>query len=148
MEDTLWRILSIFLVGITGIWKAIPVGMALKSHPVEIASFTALGSICTVFILFFFGEHVKKYVTKKWSKEKLEQQKGKFSKIMDKYGIVGIGVICPGPFGPITSIIVGLLVVKETSKLMPYLVIGIIFWSFVLTWFAVTGFEMVMQLFA
>ena len=142
MQNTLIRIFTIYLVGITGIWKAIPVGLALKSHPMEIGAFTALGSITTVYILFYFGEHVKRWVTKKWSKEKLESQKGKFTKIMDKYGIVGIGVICPGPFGPITSIIVGLLVVKQTSRLMPYLVIGIIFWSFALTWFAVSGFKL------
>jgi uncharacterized membrane protein len=138
---------SIYLVGITGIWKAIPVGIALKSHPVEIASFTALGSITTVYILFYFGESVKRWVARKWSKEKLEKKKGRFTKIMDKYGIIGIGIICPGPFGPITSIIVGLLVVKKTSRLMPYLVIGIIFWSFALTWFAVSGFRLVQNLF-
>jgi membrane protein YqaA with SNARE-associated domain len=135
-------------VGITGIWKAIPVGIALKSHPLEIASFTALGSITTVYILYYFGESVKKWVAKKWSKEKLEKKKGSFNMIMDKYGVIGLGIICPGPFGPITSIIVGLLVVKQTSRLMPYLVVGIIFWSFVLTWFAVSGFRMVQSFFA
>ena len=67
---------------------------------------------------------------------------------MDKYGIVGIGVICPGPFGPITSILVGLFVVKNTAKLMPYLVIGIIFWSFALTWFSVSGFKILQHFFA
>ena len=147
MENSLLRMVSIYLVGITGIWKAIPVGIALKSHPVEIASFTALGSITTVYILYYFGESVKRWVARKWSKEKLEKNKGRFTKIMDKYGIIGIGIICPGPFGPITSIIVGLLVVKQTSRLMPYLVIGIIFWSFVLTWFAVSGFRLVQNLF-
>jgi len=148
MQNTLIRILTIYLVGITGIWKAIPVGIALKSHPIEIATFTSLGSITTVFILYYFGDKVKGWVTKKWSQEKLESRKGRFTKIMDKYGIIGIGVICPGPFGPITSIIVGLLVVKQTSRLMPYLVIGIIIWSFALTWFAVSGFKILQQFFA
>ena len=147
MENTLWRMITIFLVGITGIWKAIPVGIALKSHPIEIASFTALGSITTVYILYYFGENVKKWVMKKWSKEKLEKKKGSFTRIMDKYGIVGLGIICPGPFGPITSIIVGLMVVRQTSRLMPYLVVGIIFWSFALTWFAVSGFKIVQGFF-
>lgn len=146
MENTFLRIISIFLVGITGIWKAIPVGIALKSHPLEIATFTALGSITTVYILYYFGENVKKWVMKKWSKEKLEKKKGNFTKIMDKYGVIGLGIICPGPFGPITSILVGLFVVQKTSRLMPYLVIGIIFWSFTLTWFAVSGFKMMQDL--
>jgi len=143
MQNTLIRIFTIYLVGITGIWKAIPVGIALKSHPVEIATFTALGSITTVYILYYFGERVKRWVMKRWSKEKLESRKGKFTKIMDKYGIIGVGIISPGPFGPITSIIVGLLIVKQTSRLMPYLVTGIIFWSFLITWLAVSGFNMI-----
>lgn len=147
MENTALRIISIYLVGITGIWKAIPVGIALKSHPLEIGTFTALGSITTVYVLYYFGENVKKWVVKRWSKDKLERRKGKFTMIMDKYGLVGIGIICPGPFGPITSIIVGLLIVKQTSRLMPYLVIGIIFWSFTLTWFAVSGFKILLSFF-
>ena len=147
MENTVLRIISIYLVGITGIWKAIPVGIALKSHPLEIGTFTALGSITTVYVLYYFGENVKKWVLKRWSKDKLERRKGKFTRIMDKYGLVGIGIICPGPFGPITSIIVGLLIVKHTSRLMPYLVIGIIFWSFMLTWFAVSGFKILQSFF-
>ncbi len=146
MENILFRILSIYLVGITGIWKAIPVGLALKSHPVETASFTALGSITAVLALYYFGEAVKKWVMKKWSKEKLEGKKGKLYNIMDKYGTAGLGIICPGLFGPITTIIVGLLIVKPTSKLLPYLVLGIIIWSFLLTYIAVLGVDIFIEL--
>ena len=133
------RMITIYLVGITGIWKAIPVGIAMNAHPFETASLTALGSITTVFLLLYFGEAVKSWVMKKWSKEKLETKKGRMSRIMDKYGTPGLGIICPGLFGPITTIIVGLIIVKPTRKLMPYLVIGIIAWSFFLTYMAVTG---------
>ena len=143
MENMLLRIISIYLVGIAGIWKAIPVGIALKSHPIEIATFTALGSITTVYVLYYFGENVKRWVLRRWSKYKLERKKGKFTRIIDRYGVVGLGIISPGLFGPIASIIVGLLVVKQTSRLMPYLIIGIIFWSFALTWFAVSGYNLI-----
>ena len=141
MENLILKYFSIYLVGITGIWKGIPVGIALKADLIETASLTALGSITTVILLYYFGESVKMWVPKKWSKEKLEKNKGKFSKILDKYGVAGLGLICPGPFGPITTIIVGLLVVKQTSKLMPYLIAGILLWSFALTWFAISGID-------
>jgi membrane protein YqaA with SNARE-associated domain len=143
MEESILRIITVYLVGITGIWKSIPVGILLNSHPLEIAILTSLGSITTVFVLYFFGESVKKWVLKKWSSDKLEKKKGKFNMIMDRYGIIGIGIICPGIFGPITCIIVGLFVVKNTSKLMPYLTIGIIIWSFLLTLLATSGFDLV-----
>ena len=147
MEKILLKYLPIYLVGITGIWKGVPVGIALQGTIFETATFTALGSITTVILLYYFGESVKKWVQKKWSKEKIAEKEGKFSRIMDKYGIIGLGLISPGPFGPITTIIVGLLIVKQTSRLMPYLIIGIIFWSFALTWLAVSGFNFIEGLF-
>jgi uncharacterized membrane protein len=147
MENVFFRIASIYLVGITGIWKAIPVGIALQAHPIETASFTALGSVTTVIFLYHFGERVKKWVMKKWSQEKLESKKGRLSNIMDKYGAAGLGILCPGLFGPITTIIVGLLIVSPTSRLMPYLVVGIIIWSFLLTYLSVIGFDLLKVLF-
>lgn len=147
MENVALRVFSIYLVGITGIWKAIPVGIALKSHPVETASFTALGSISTVIVLFHFGESVKKWVTRKWNQEKLDSKKGRFSHIMDNYGVVGLGIICPGLFGPITTIIVGLFIVKQTSRLLPYLIFGIVIWSFFLTWVAIFGIDLIKDVF-
>ncbi len=130
MENAIIRFFTIYLVGIAGIWKAIPVGMALKSDPFETAIFTALGSITTVILMYYFGETVKIWAQKKWDKNTLKRKKGKLSTIMNNYGVAGLGLICPGLFGPITTIIVGLLLVKKTSILMPYLITGIIVWSF------------------
>lgn len=146
MQSAIIRFFTIYLVGITGIWKAIPVGIALKSTLLETAIFTALGSITTVYLLYYFGETVKRWVLKKWDKNKLERKKGKFSTIMDKYGVAGLGIICPGLFGPITTIIVGLLIISKTSRLMPYLVAGIILWSFLLTWAATTSVDLLKSL--
>lgn len=143
MDELILRYLSIYMVGIAGIWKAIPVGMALNTTLVETATFTALGSITAVGILYFFGEEVKRRVHKKWSRQKLEKRKTRFSNIMNRYGIVGLGLITPGLFGPITSIVVGLLILPQTSRLMPYLITGIIFWSFLLTWLAASGITLV-----
>lgn len=147
MENILLRVLTIYLVGIAGIWKAVPVGIALKAHPLETATFTALGSITTVFILFYSGEFVRKWIQKKWSWEKLETKKGRLSLIMQKYGTPGLGILCPGLFGPITTIIVGLLIVKPASRLMPYLVAGIIIWSFLLTWIGMASVNFFKELF-
>ncbi len=103
--------------------------------------YVSLGSIATVFILFFSGEPLKKWLMKKWSKEKLEKRKGKFSLLLDRYGFVGVGILSPGILGPIPTIIIGLIVLKNSSRLMPYLVAGIIIWSYSLAWAAVTGFD-------
>jgi uncharacterized membrane protein YhiD involved in acid resistance len=74
--------LSIYRVSLAGIWKAIPVGIALGASALETASFTALGSCTTLICLFYFGERVKRWVLRRWSNEKIEQRKERFLKIM------------------------------------------------------------------
>ena len=144
MEETVvLKAIGLFFMGMAGIVKAIPVGVALKMSIFEIGLYVSLGSIATVFILFFFGEPMKKWLMKKWSKEKLEKRKGKFSSLLHRYGYVGVGILSPGILGPIPAIVLGLIVLKNSSKLMPYLVVGIIIWSYLLAWIAVTGFDFV-----
>jgi len=148
MQETFLKASALFLAGMTGIVKAIPVGVALKMSIVAIGSYVSLGSITTVFILYFSGEPLKKWITKKWSKEKMEKKKGRFALLLERYGVVGVGLLTPGILGPITSIIIGLVVLKDTSRLMPYLVAGILLWSFVLAFAAVEGFDLFKQFFS
>ncbi len=142
-----WKGVGLFLAGMTGIVKAIPVGVALKLSIFEIGSYVSLGSIVTVFIIYLSGEPLKKWITKKWSKEKMDKKKGKFSILLEKHGVAGVGMLTPGTLGPITSIIIGLVLLKNTSRLMPYLVAGIILWSFTLAWLAVEGFDLLKSIF-
>lgn len=141
MEEIFIKAVGLFLVGMTGIVKAIPVGVVLKMSIFEIGLFVSLGSIVTVFILYFSGEPLKRWIMSKWSKKKMEKKRGKFASLLERYGVVGVGLLTPGTLGPITSIIIGLIVLKETSKLMPYLVVGITLWSFLLAWLAVHGLD-------
>ena len=147
MDILAWKEFGLFLVGMTGIVKAVPVGLALNLSVVETGTYISLGSIVTVFILFFSGEPLKKRITKKWSKEKMEKKKGRFSVLLEKYGVAGVGLLTPGMLGPITSILIGLILLKDTSKLMPYLTAGIILWSFALSWLAFEGFDLIKGLF-
>jgi uncharacterized membrane protein len=147
LEEILLKASGLFLAGMTGIVKAIPVGVALGLSIFEIGLYVSLGSIATVFILYFSGEPLKKWITKKWSKEKMEKKKGRFGTLLEKYGVAGVGLLTPGMLGPITSIIIGLIMLKDTAKLMPYLVAGIILWSFALAWLAVEGFDLLKEIF-
>ena len=146
MEDAFLKAAGLFLAGMTGIVKAIPVGVALSMSIFEIGLYVSLGSIVTVLIIYFSGEPLKRWITKKWSKEKMDKKKGKFSILLERYGVVGVGLLTPGTLGPITSIIIGLILLKDTSNLMPYLVVGIIVWSYLLAWVGVEGFDLVKSL--
>jgi hypothetical protein len=106
-----------------------------------------LGSITAVLILNYGGESLKKWVLKKIGQDKLEKKKGKFTHLMDKYGVIGLGLIASGTIGPIATILLGLITLKDTSKLMIYLIIGIILWSIGLTFIAVIGVDAIKAMF-
>lgn len=147
MQKLLLQIGAIYLAGITGIYKGIPVGIAIKAHPILIAGLTALGSITTVLVINYSGTPFRNWIFCKIGMDKLEKKKGRFTDLMDRYGVIGLGLIASGTIGPIATILLGLITLKDTSRLMIYLVIGIILWSIGLTVVAVLGVDAIRSIF-
>ncbi len=141
MQKLLLQIGTIYLAGVTGLYKGVPVGIALKAHPALIAALTALGSISAVLVINYSGTSFRKWILSKVGKDSLEKKKGRFTHLMDRYGVIGLGLIASGTIGPIATILLGLITLKETSGLMVYLIIGIILWSIGLTAIAVLGVD-------
>lgn len=143
MQELILQIGAVYLAGITGLYKGIPVGIALQAHPLVTAGFTALGSITTVLIIYFSGESLRKWLFGRIGESRLERQKKKFTHIMDRYGTIGLGLIVSGTLGPIPAALVGMMVVKDTRRLMIFLILGIILWSAGLTVIAELGFDLI-----
>lgn len=143
MQELILQIGAVYLAGITGLYKGVPVGIALQAHPLVTAGFTALGSITTVLIIYFSGESLRKWLFGRIGESRLEKQKKKFTHIMDRYGTIGLGLIVSGTLGPIPAALVGMMVVKDTRRLMIFLILGIILWSAGLTALAELGFDLI-----
>ena len=137
--------LSIYLAGITGLYKGVPLGFALQASPYLTAICTALGSITTVLIIHFSGGAFKQWIWKKYGTKKLDEKKGKFTAIMDRYGVIGLGLVGTGIIGPIVTIILGMILVSDVKRLLVYLIIGVIIWSSVLTLIGVVSLELIQQ---
>jgi hypothetical protein len=137
---------TIYLAGITGIWKGVPVGFALQAHPVMTAIFTALGSITVVLILLFSGERLKKWILERYSTRRLERKKGKLLGLMDRYGVAGLGLIASGVIGPVLSTLLGVVVIEKTRKLLVFLIAGVILWSGLLTILAGMGLQFILSM--
>mgnify|MGYP006303117303 CR=1 FL=1 len=133
------QISTIYLAGITGIYKGIPVGFALHAHPVLTAAFTALGSITIVLVILLSGQPLKKWVVRQYGHHRLEKKKGKFIRMMDRYGVAGLGLVASGLIGPILSTILGITLIQKTRRLMIFLIAGIVLWSSLLTALASLG---------
>jgi len=133
MQELIVKIFSIYLAGITGLYKGVPLGFVLKVSPVLTALFTALGSVTIVLTIFFSGEPFKKWIIKRYGKKNVEKKSSLFSRIMKKYGMAGLGIIAPGLIGPILSMILGIILIKKTKFFLIYLISGIFLWSIILT---------------
>jgi membrane protein DedA with SNARE-associated domain len=126
------KFIIVFLAGLSGIWKGIPLGIGLKLAPLYIGIFTALGSICTVLILYFAGDAFRKWVFNLYGKKRIARKKGKFLRFAHKYGPWGLGLITAGILGPVTSTILGLIFFQNTKKFVIILMVGIFIWSLIL----------------
>src|SRR6056297_1642279 len=133
MKSIVIQIVTIYLAGITGLYKGVPVGFAINASPFITAIFTALGSLTAVFVIYFSGSSLKKWIINKFARKKIDKKKSRFTTIMEHYGVIGLGLFATGIIGPIMTIILGLMLVKETKRLMIFLSIGIILWSVALT---------------
>ena len=141
METTIGQIIAIFLVGVTGLYKGIPVGFALKAHPAVIAAFTALGSIVMILCLHFLGGTLKRFLYRRKDNPRRVKRELRFRKWMEKYGTVGLGLIAAGTIGPIATIMIGMVLLENTSKLVVFLIVGIVIWSIGLTALAALGID-------
>lgn len=135
MEE-IGKYIVVYLTGATGIWKGIPTGIALGLAPFYTSLFTSLGAISSALMVYFAGEPFRKWLMKKYGSKTIEHKKEKFADWMDKYGVQGLGLMVTGLLGPFISLIIGMLVLNDTRKFLFYLLLGIVLWSFGVTYLA------------
>jgi membrane protein DedA with SNARE-associated domain len=128
------KYLIVYFAGATGMWKGIPAGIALDLHPVLNGLLTAFGSITSVLILYFAGDKFRNWILKQYGNKRIERKKGKFMHLTDRYGPWGLGLITTGLLGPFTSLLLGLILIKNTQKFFIILLIGIVVWSLILAY--------------
>ncbi|MCT4645749.1 MAG: small multi-drug export protein [Carboxylicivirga sp.] len=134
MMDEFLKYLTVYISGATGIYKGIPVGIALGLKPLIIALCVSLGAISSALLVYLSGEPFRKWLLKKYGSKTFEQKKAKFSKWLEKYGVPGLGLMVTGLLGPFIALIIGMALLDNTKKFFFYLVLGIILWTFGLTY--------------
>ena len=127
------KLFIIYLAGLTGIFKAIPVGILLQAPPVWVALMTALGGLTAAAILYIIGEWVRQILEKRMSERRLERKKRNTHRLLSKYGVMGLGIFGTLLLGLHMTIILGLFFVKAKKKLLMWTLAGILLWSSVVT---------------
>ena len=138
----MYAYLITYLTGIFGIWKAVPVGLALQLNPLMIWLMTTLGAVTAVLILFFFGKKIRNYFQSKKPKIKSPKKEARANRLFEKYGTAGLGFLGCLFMGPNMTIIIGLLIVKSQKQLLFWTLAGIAVWSLVLTVLGVFSIEL------
>jgi hypothetical protein len=128
----------IFLIGMTGIWKAVPAGFLLKAPPLLVFFMTAFGAATSATILFFLGNRIKIWLARKKGK-RIQRKISKGGILLQKYGVAGLGIFGTLMLGPNFTTIVGLFIVHEHKRLIIWVMVGVFFWSGVLTVSAFLG---------
>lgn len=146
MEE-LAKYFAVYITGATGIYKGVPLGLALGLSPFTSAICTSSGSISLIIILFFAGDKFRNWLIDRFGHKKLETSKKKFTIWMDKYGVATLGLMVTGLIGPILSLLLGMLILTERKKFLFYLIIGIIAWTFALAFLANPIVQWIKQLF-
>ena len=140
------KYLLVYLTGALGIWKGVPLGIALNLPSVFTGLFTALGSMSTILVLFFAGDSVRQWILSKYGSKSIDKKKSKFLKLTNRYGVWVLGLISPGILGPIPTILLGLIFIKDTRKFLIYLLIGITLWCFFLAFLFTPIIELLQHL--
>lgn len=129
---TFVHLLILFCVGSFGLWMAIPVGLAYNFSPLVIAITIILGSATSTVLVYIFGNKVKRYVISKRGDRYLGKSKARMYRTLNKYGVIGLGLLLPGIFGPMLGMAIGITIVQNTTRLLIWSLIGNVIWSILL----------------
>lgn len=136
---TILHLLILFCVGSFGLWMAIPVGLAYGFNPYVIAITISLGSAAGSTLVYIFGSRVKRYVMSKRGEKYLGRSKAKMHRYLNKYGVIGLGLLLPGIFGPVLGMAIGITIVRATNRLLIWSLIGNVIWSILLSGIGALG---------
>ena len=123
----------IFLIGLLGVWKAIPVGLALQCNTLTIILMTACGALVAITIIFLLERKIKEWILKRLNKGRSTKKKGRLNALFEKYGIIGMGIFGTLLLGPNMTMAMGMIIVKKEKQLLLWTAAGIIIWTVVLT---------------
>jgi hypothetical protein len=129
---TFLHLLILFCVGAFGLWMAIPVGLAYGFSPVLIAITIILGSATSTTLVYVFGSRIKRYVLSKRGERYLGKSKAKMHRYLNRYGVIGLGLLMPGVFGPALGMAIGITIVHATRRLWLWTLLGNVVWSIIM----------------
>lgn len=135
------KLLTVVGLGVMELWAAIPAGLALGLPPVLTGSAAALGAVLSVLAVVFFGEKLRTWLVQRHNRKKhsTDGPKGRIYQIWERYGAAGLGLLSPLLFGAPLGAALGLTLGAPASRLLFWMIFGIVLWSAGLTFIGTVG---------
>jgi hypothetical protein len=140
------QLLTVFGLSILELWAAIPAGFAFNLDPIGIIIASSAGSIISALIVIVAGEKIRNKIIH-WRYKGKEPKQGYLSRIWNKYGVIGLGLLSPLLLGAPLGAALGSILGAQRWRLLFWMSLGIIIWSIGLTLACATGIKSLESLF-
>ena len=149
VTSTLWlKLLSVFGLGMIGLWEGIPAGFALRLPALVTGLLSGVGSLCATLIVLLLGERIRTRLLRRRPVTAAERPERLIDRVWRRYGILGLGLLGPGLTGAPLGVALGLSLRAPARRLMAWMTVGIVLWTIARTVVGMLGTAGIVRLFS
>lgn len=108
------------------VYAAIPAGFAFGLHPGTIFTASTIGGLVGVFVAAFLGDKIRAFFNRNKTPKEEKPKTGLVYRILNKYGIIGLGFLGTMTVGAPISLAVGVGFNAPLRKLITWCCIGVL----------------------
>lgn len=127
------KLLSVFGLGMIGLWEGIPAGFALRLPPVVIGALSGAGSMSASLLVLLVGDRVRALLIRPRALDGGARPERLIDRVWRRYGVVGLGLLAPALIGAPLGVALGLLLRAPARRLLFWGLLGVILWTVALT---------------
>jgi hypothetical protein len=143
------KLLSVYGLGLIGLWESVPAGFALRLPPTLIGLVSALGSLTASLLVLLLGDRIRSRLLARRAKPDADaaaKPERLIDRVWRRYGIIGLGLVGPGLTGAPLGIALGLSLRAPARPLMLWTALGVVLWTVVLTLGGMAGTAGILRL--
>ena len=126
-------LLIVFGLGAVELWVAVPAGLALRIHPIAIASTAAAGGLVGVLVIGWTGDRVHAWLLQRRRATPGTHPNAALTRIWARYGVAGLGLLAPLLIGAPLGTALGMTLGAPTPRLLFWMSVGVVLCSVGLT---------------
>jgi hypothetical protein len=137
--EQILKLLSVIALATIELWAAIPAGLALGLNPLLVGLGAAVGAILGALVVVLVGGRLRSWLVRRYSGKKAKQNPGLISKIWQRFGLIGLGLLAPLLTGAPLGAALGMSLGAPAGRLMVWISLGIVLWTAILTTAGILG---------